>query len=83
MLPSWPVIGNLLKSYQWPESKQVKLMVKSISGYRTHTKKCRYCRMASLHNIYFLCQRVYFEYGAAIDLVYTKNQLISYLNDKK
>ena len=52
MLPSWPVIGNSLKSYQRPESKQLKLMVKSISGYRTHTKKCRYYRMTPLHNIY-------------------------------
>jgi len=39
MLPSWPVIGNSLKSYQRPESKQVKSMVKFISGYRTYTKK--------------------------------------------
>ena len=39
MLPAWLVTGNSLKSHKWPGSKQVKSMVRFISGYRTHQKK--------------------------------------------
>ena len=45
MLPTWLVIGNSLKSHKRSRSKQVKSMVRFISGYRTHKKKGGYCGM--------------------------------------